>query len=96
MNTCAISICLAFLALTDPAGPEAPVPTKPLQRANWPASWITAKGASERDEVVIHLRKIVELQTVPSSVLVNVSADPRYVLHVNGQRIGAGPSRGDW
>jgi alpha-L-rhamnosidase len=87
---------LVFLfSFVEPAAPGAPNPTTPLERASWRASWITAKDAPERDETVIHLRKVIDLATVPGTVPVNVSGDPRYVLHVNGQRVGAGPSRGD-
>jgi hypothetical protein len=32
---------------------------------------------------------------VPSRYVVHVSADQRFVLHVNGRRVGSGPSRGD-
>jgi hypothetical protein len=44
---------------------------------------------------VLHFRKALELATVPSSYLVRVSADNRFVLSVNGQRVGDGPARGD-
>jgi hypothetical protein len=32
---------------------------------------------------------------VPARLVVHVSADNRYLLHVNGQRVGAGPARSD-
>ena len=35
------------------------------------------------------------LDSVPASYLVRVSADNRFVLYVNGQRVGDGPARGD-
>jgi hypothetical protein len=44
---------------------------------------------------VFHFRRIVELTAVPSRLVVHVSADNRYILHVNGRRVGAGPARGD-
>ncbi len=70
-------------------------PGSPLDRARWPASWITAAGAPERDPVVLHFRKALTLAAAPTRFVVRVSADNRFLLHVNGQRVGAGPARGD-
>ncbi len=44
---------------------------------------------------MFRFRKVVELAAVPSRFVVHVSADQRFVLHVNGRRVGIGPSRGD-
>src|SRR5262245_61976719 len=66
-----------------------------LERAAWKAVWITAAGAPERDPVVLHFRKAITLPSAPGRFLVHVSADNRFVLHVNGARAGAGPARGD-
>ena len=60
-----------------------------------PTSWIAAPGGPERDWNVVHFRKEVTLDTVPAHLLVNVSADARFVLEVNGQRMGAGPAYSD-
>jgi hypothetical protein len=38
---------------------------------------------------------VIDLPTVPSRFVVHVSADQRFVLQVNGRRVGIGPSRGD-
>jgi hypothetical protein len=65
-----------------------------LQR-QWAGSWIACPGAPERDPGVFRFRKVVELASVPSRFVVHVSADQRFVLHVNGRRVGIGPSRGD-
>lgn len=35
------------------------------------------------------------MDSVPSSYLVRVSADNRFILYVNGRRVGDGPARGD-
>ena len=42
----------------------------------------------------IHFRREFELDSVPEQVLVNVTADARYTLYVNGQWVGHGPARG--
>ena len=43
----------------------------------------------------IELRREMSLTAKPQTFRVRVSADNRFVLYVNQQRIGAGPARGD-
>jgi len=61
----------------------------------WTAQWITAPGVPERDEVVLHFRKIVEIPQPREHFVVDVSSDNQFLFFVNGQRVGSGPSRGD-
>lgn len=61
----------------------------------WTAQWITCPDAPERDSFVLHFRKVVELPKAPLHFSVHVSADTQFLLHVNQQRVGAGPARGD-
>jgi alpha-L-rhamnosidase len=61
----------------------------------WIAQWITAPDAPQRDESVLHFRKIMELAQLPQHFVVNVSADNQYILYINQQRAGSGPSRSD-
>jgi alpha-L-rhamnosidase len=73
-----------------------PLPVaKKLLDAQWPAAWIAAADGPERDSGVFHFRKTLSLKSVPPRFLVHVSADNRYLLHVNGQRVGMGPARSD-
>ncbi len=71
-----------------------PVAAELLTR-QWPASWIAAIEGPERDAGVFHFRRILELSAIPSHFVVHVSADNRYLLHINGTRVGAGPARSD-
>ena len=48
-----------------------------------------------RDYDVVYFRKTISLATVPARFLVDVSADTRFELHVNGKRVGMGPALGD-
>jgi hypothetical protein len=48
-----------------------------------------------RDPLVLHFRRALALSTVPASYPVRVSADNRFILYVNGHRVGDGPARGD-
>jgi hypothetical protein len=61
----------------------------------WKANWIAAPGVPQRDEVVLHFRKVIEITVPPEHFYVDVSADNQFILHVNQKRVGSGPSRGD-
>lgn len=97
MRRCS-AVLLTALVWALPAGPahaeRLPVNPQLLSR-QWPASWIAVPGAPERDAGVFHFRRRVVMPAVPKRLVVHVSADQRYVLHVNGRRVGAGPGRGD-
>ena len=62
---------------------------------DWQASWVTHPTAPLREPLVLHFRRALTLDAVPASYRVRVSADNRFVLYVNGQRVGDGPARGD-
>jgi hypothetical protein len=62
---------------------------------DWQASWGTHPTAPLREPLVLHFRRALTLGAVPASYPVRVSADNRFVLFVNGQRVGDGPARGD-
>lgn len=65
------------------------------QGDQWNASWITAPEAAG-DEVGLYLfRKVLELESVPESFKVHLSADNRYKLYVNEQLVSVGPVWGD-
>jgi alpha-L-rhamnosidase len=61
----------------------------------WVAQWIARADGPARDFDVVYFRKTVSVATVPSQFLVDVSADTRFELHVNGKRVGAGPALAD-
>lgn len=62
---------------------------------DWHAAWVTHPTAPLREPVVLHFRRALDLGATPASYVVRVSADNRFVLYVNGQRVGDGPARGD-
>ena len=62
---------------------------------DWHAAWITHPTAPLREPIVLHFRRDLKLAAVPASYQVRVSADNRFILYVNGQRVGDGPARGD-
>jgi len=89
-----VSVLLAFvfgsLALS---GQASLLPDPPHHE--WHAGWITHPTAPLREPVVLHFRHGLTLAARPASYVVRVSADNRFVLFVNGKRVGDGPARGD-
>ena len=61
----------------------------------WKAAWITHPTAPLREPLVLHFRRTLDLPSVPAAYIVRVSADNRFILFVNGHRVGDGPARGD-
>jgi len=61
----------------------------------WTAQWITAPSVPQKDEVVLHFRKSIPLAQKPQHFLVDVSADNEFILYVNQERVGSGPSHSD-
>ena len=59
------------------------------------ASWVAVPDAPAREYGVYHFRRSFELTGKPASFVVNVSADNRYKLYVNGEEAAVGPARGD-
>ena len=88
------ALALLLLFATLPLCAQQPVQPDPLHR-EWHASWITHPTAPLRDPVVLHFRRSLSLAAVPASYPVRVSADNRFILFVNGHRVGDGPARGD-
>ena len=76
-----------------PQTPAAATPD-PVHR-DWHAAWVTHPAAPLREPVVLHFRRALDLSAVPLNYPVRVSADNRFILYVNGRRVGDGPARGD-
>jgi hypothetical protein len=62
---------------------------------DWKADWVTHPTAPLREPLVLHFRRFLNLDQVPAAYPVRVSADNRFILYVNGKRVGDGPARGD-
>jgi alpha-L-rhamnosidase len=65
------------------------------EHTQWKAEWVTMAGVPQRDEVVLHFRKVIEIGTMPPHFWVDVSADNQFVFYVNGKRVGTGPAKSD-
>jgi alpha-L-rhamnosidase len=82
--------CLAFLVVLLQATTQLLSQSKP-----WAAQWITAPDVPQRDEAVLHFRKVIQLSEKPQHFVVDISADNQFIFYVNQQRVGCGPSRSD-
>ncbi len=88
------ALLLAFLLVSIAAG-YAQSEEAAASAHSFTADWISAEDAPAHDPVVLHLRKQLNLTTVPAHFVVHVSADNQFLLVVNGRRIGQGPAIGD-
>ena len=66
-----------------------------LLNRRWKAQWITHPTESLLDYGVFHFRKAFELKEQPQEFIINISADNRYRLFVNGKAVCFGPARAD-
>ncbi len=66
-----------------------------LLNRSWKAQWISHPTESLLDYGVYHFRKDFELKELPKEFIINVSADNRYRLFVNGKPVCFGPARAD-
>ena len=64
-------------------------------RQTWHAQWISHPTAPLREPLTLHFRKSFQVPEKSAHFLVHVSADNRFILYLNGQRVGDGPARGD-
>jgi alpha-L-rhamnosidase len=66
-----------------------------LLNGRWNAQWISHPTESLLDYGVFHFRKDFELKEQPKEFIINISADNRYRLYVNGKPVCFGPARAD-
>ncbi len=59
------------------------------------APWVSYPSANQAAYGVYHFRKSFDLEKVPEKLVIHVSADNRYNLFVNGERVCYGPAKGD-
>jgi alpha-L-rhamnosidase len=89
------AVLISFLlSLANVSSAEAQSGTRAAAKP-WTAQWITAANTPQRDESVLHFRKVIEVAQPPAHFIVHVSADNQFIFYVNGKRAGSGPSRSD-
>jgi len=83
------------LLLTNPGYAQINAADETILTKAWNAYWIMAPHETGRDYGIFYFRKTIDLTAKPASFKINVSADNRYKLYVNGTLVSAGPARGD-
>ncbi len=63
--------------------------------SNWQAKWIWRSGAEDDKNSYAYFRRTFELDAVPGTAPVRVTADSRYQLYVNGICAERGPARSE-
>ena len=58
------------------------------------AKWIAPAGAERFKPCHFRVEKTLVFDSIPASLVVQVTCDGTYLLEVNGQRVGRGPARG--
>lgn len=61
----------------------------------WNASWCSTPESDGNKYEILHFRRTFDLPEKPEKFEINVSADNRFRLYVNGKSIATGPARGD-
>jgi len=64
------------------------------ESASFPARWVWHPDVSPEEPTVLAFRRAFTLDE-PQTVRIHVSADHRYELFLDGERLGRGPERGD-
>jgi len=65
-----------------------------FKKTNW--IWIPGWNAADKEEPrIVYFRKEVDFHRAPEKLEIQISADSRYKLYVNGKLIEVGPSKGD-
>jgi len=90
-----IGLFIGFLLLLPSQWLPAQAINPDLLKHSWKARWITHPDGPQREFGVFHFRKTISLSSVPSRFVVHASGDNRYELFINGERVVAGPARGD-
>ena len=92
-------VCSALWLLGASLAPASAPPHNPVNPAligsRWPAFWIAGANVQGGDPGVFYFRREITLPSVSAHFWVHVSADNRFLLHVNGKYAAEGPARGD-
>jgi hypothetical protein len=92
-----LGILIIFLSASGLRAQLIPDPELPpaLLTKKWESHWVRVPDTDPRGYGVYLFRNSLELERVPESFRIHISADNRYKLFVNGRWIGLGPARSD-
>ncbi len=89
---------IRFVVLFAAAANVCPAPAAMAQakaEVKWTAQWISHPTLPLKEPLTLHFKKELHVSAQPAHYLIHVSADNRFVLYINGVRVGDGPARGD-
>lgn len=66
------------------------------EKHSWKSQWITHPTASTLEYGVFLFRNEFDLERLPDSMVVHLSADNRYKFYVNGVLVATGPAKGSF
>jgi len=66
-----------------------------LLQEEWTAKWISHPEINREEAGVYLFKKMLPFEFVPQNYVINISADNRYILYVNGTVVARGPARCD-
>ena len=90
-----LTIPLILLLSIDILLANEPIESANINNHQWLSYWIEVPGESQNSFGVYLFRKDFNLNEIPSSFIIHVSADNRFKLYVNGELAALGPSRGN-
>jgi alpha-L-rhamnosidase len=91
-NILTLIICLMS---SDQTNAQTALINPALLKGSWSATWIKHPESQGREYGIYHFRKTLTLIEKPNTYIINVTADNRYRLFVNGHPVCSGPARGD-
>lgn len=68
---------------------------RPQVQAQFSANWVTHPDIQGSEQAVVLFRTTFNLNSIPDSFPVDISADAHFRLHVNGEWVAWGPQLGD-
>lgn len=69
--------------------------TPDLLTEEWTAKWITHPEIAGEEAGVFLFKKVFKLEVAPQEYIIDLSADNRYILYINGKVVARGPARSD-
>ncbi|WP_282122071.1 alpha-L-rhamnosidase-related protein [Algibacter mikhailovii] len=94
MNKIKLTFLVVFCGLLIGAQNTADMNSK-LLKDLWSAKWVSHPDITGNETGVYLFKKVLSFKTVPHDYVINISADNRYILYINGKVVARGPARGD-
>ncbi|TNJ44958.1 family 78 glycoside hydrolase catalytic domain [Tamlana fucoidanivorans] len=94
MKNTILTFWIVFCVLMLSAQNTTNINSKLLQEI-WSAKWVSHPDITGDETGVYLFKKVLSFKTIPEDYVINISADNRYVLYINGKVVTRGPARCD-